>query len=132
MPALTAVAGSAVQQQHPDQGTGSGSVTVLLAGGVPVPLMNRGERSGCPRGDQGGGSGHGTGFAGEDFQVVVQHEVLAALVQRPGVFSDHLLGVEHDYRGGAETNVETATGEPGRDRVVRLTDTDRRLGIDPA
>ena len=35
----------AVQEQHPDQGSGAWSVSVLCAGGVPEPLMDSRERA---------------------------------------------------------------------------------------
>ena len=59
---------TAGQQQDPDQGTGSGPVAELTAGGVPEPLMHARERPGGTGRGQGGGPGQGAGLAGQDLQ----------------------------------------------------------------
>lgn len=57
-----------MQEKHPDQGAGPGTVTQLTAGGVPEPLMNRGEPTAGAGGHQRGRPGQGPGLTREDLQ----------------------------------------------------------------
>jgi hypothetical protein len=102
------------------------------AGGVPEPLMGRGERAVRAGGDPRGGPGQRAGLASEDLQVVVQGQVLGALVQRPVVGRDELAVGEGDDRPGAEPGGHPPADQPYRDRVVRLPHADPGLRVDPA
>ena len=61
---------------------------------------------------------------------MIQHQVRAALVQRPDVGGDHRAGIEDADRVGAESDLESTARVAGRDRVVGLAHTDPGLRID--
>jgi len=125
----------AVQEQHSDQCPGPGAVAELGARCDPEPLVDGSECSTRASTGQCGRAGHRTGLAGQDLKVVVEHQVLAALVQRANVRghdgSDRA-GIEDSDRVRAEAYLEPPARVAGRDRVVGLTYTDPGLGIDTA
>lgn len=100
-----------LQQQDPDQAAGARGVTVRPPGSVPEPMMGLGESPTGAGRDQRGRARQRAGLAGQDVQVVIQDQVLAALVQRPGMARHHLAmraGVEHPQGVRAETDLEPA------------------------
>jgi hypothetical protein len=81
---------------------------------------------------EGGRAGHRPGLAGQDLQVVVQQQVLGALVQAAGVHGDDGAAdrVEDLQMAGTEPDLHPAASQADRDRVERLQDTDPRFGVD--
>jgi hypothetical protein len=68
----------------------------------------------------------------EDLQVVVQNEVLAALVQAARVLGhDPPLGADDDG-DRAETGLDPTSSQPRGHRVVGLAHADPGLGVHPA
>ena len=61
---------------------------------------------------------------------MIQHQVLAALVQRPDVGGDDRAGIKDADGVGAESDLESTARVAGRDRVVGLAHTDPGFGID--
>ena len=85
-----------VQQQDLDQQPGPGLVAVLGAGGGPERVVGGGEPALLPRVDQRGRPAQRAGFAGQDLEVVVEHQVLPALGGQPRVAGDLGGPVQHD------------------------------------
>lgn len=78
-----------------------------------------------------GRTGQRPTLAGQDLEVVVEHEHLPAL--RGRAFVPRYLDptVEHDQCGGTEVDADPVPDEPGRHRILALPHGDPRVAIDP-
>ena len=123
----------AVQQQRTDQRPGPGPVAERRAGRCPrtpgasavnAPLARAAASAVAPA--------SAPGLRTQDLQVVIQQQVLGALVQAARVLGhDPAVGVDDDG-ARAEPGLDPASGQPGGHRVVGLAHADPRLGVDPA
>ena len=120
-----------VGQQHLDQRPGPLGVTVLAAGSGPEGVVSGRERAALAGLSQRGRARQRPGLSDQDLQVVVQHQALAALGDRPLMAGDHLPARADLQEGRAQPQVDPPAAEAGRDRVVVLAHTDAGLVVDP-
>jgi len=93
--------------------------------------MGGGEPALFPRVDQRCRPAQCTGFAGQDIEVVVQHQVLPAFGGQPRMPRDLARSVQHQQFLRAEFRSDRLTDQPGGHRVERLADSDPRVAVHP-
>ena len=92
--------------------------------------MDRSERPRRGRVSERGGVRQSARFAGQYFEVVVQHQRFDAFADRPGMIRDQSGTMENMDAFRTQTDIKTAAGVTNGDRVEALADTDPGLGID--
>ena len=130
-----------VQQQHLDQRPRPGPVAELPARLGPQRLVGRGEAAAGPRLRERHRPGQRPRLAGQDLQVMVEHQVLVPGCHQARVHRDRLPAVEDGQLVGGQPDPHRFPDQPGRHRVAALPDADpgepvglrpqHRAGVEP-
>jgi hypothetical protein len=119
-----------VQQQNVDQRPGARRVAVGFDRGGPERLVGHREHAGLAGLRQRGRARQRAGLAQQHLEIVVEDQRVGLLDHRPLVPGDLGAPVQDHQVRGAQHHPHGQADEPGRDRVVRLADSDQPEPVD--